>query len=175
MLLVRVDHYGHYKPSTTSTTQEQWVFKKIPTRSIDAETFLSAFRNAKSKRKKNFDLYGFKFRTTTHSHLLFAEQGCVCVRCGIEGIMFIIETEYKGKRPHATLYALDENGNVRLMTKDHIIPKSRGGINRRSNYQVMCQKCNNAKADKVEAEVSHVLVELMASSTTRHLRKLGLA
>ena len=130
---------------------------------IDAETFLSAFRHAKEKGKKNFDLYGFKFRTSTHSHLLFAEQGCACVRCGIEGVMFVIETEYKDKRPHATLYAIDENGNVRLMTKDHIIPKSKGGINRQSNYQVMCQKCNNEKADKVDVEIAQILVELLAA------------
>lgn len=137
--------------------------RKYQLGAIDAETFLSAFRHAKERGKKNFDLYGFKFRTSTHSHLLFAEQGRECVGCGIEGVMFIIETEFKDKRPHATLYAVDDNGDVRLMTKDHIIPKSKGGINRQSNYQVMCQKCNNEKADKVDAEIAQILMELMAS------------
>ena len=34
------------------------------------------------------------------------------------------------------------------MTKDHIIPKSKGGKNELSNYQTMCTYCNNEKADK---------------------------
>lgn len=40
---------------------------------------------------------------------------------------------------------IDENGKEVLMTKDHIIPKSKGGANDISNYQTMCKRCNEAK------------------------------
>lgn len=40
---------------------------------------------------------------------------------------------------------IDENGKEVLMTKDHVIPKSKGGANDISNYQTMCKRCNEAK------------------------------
>lgn len=35
------------------------------------------------------------------------------------------------------------------MTKDHIMPKSKGGADSLSNYQTMCLPCNEAKADRM--------------------------
>jgi len=46
---------------------------------------------------------------------------------------------------HLNLYGFDENGEEVLMTRDHIIPVSRGGKNHLSNYQVYCWKCNIGK------------------------------
>lgn len=48
------------------------------------------------------------------------------------------------------LYAVDDNGDEILMTKDHIIPRSKGGIDDISNYQTMCKLCNEAKGNKLE-------------------------
>lgn len=36
------------------------------------------------------------------------------------------------------------------MTKDHIIPQSKGGSDDISNYQTMCEPCNEAKGSKIE-------------------------
>ena len=50
---------------------------------------------------------------------------------------------------HFNLYAIGENGNWILMTKDHITPKSRGGRDHLSNLQTMCDQCNNRKGDTI--------------------------
>jgi 5-methylcytosine-specific restriction endonuclease McrA len=34
------------------------------------------------------------------------------------------------------------------LTADHIVPRSRGGLNVLSNYRVLCRRCNSSKQDK---------------------------
>ena len=51
---------------------------------------------------------------------------------------------------HLNLYAVDDNGDEILMTKDHIMPRSKCGIDDISNYQTMCKLCNEAKGNKLE-------------------------
>ena len=34
-----------------------------------------------------------------------------------------------------------------MLTRDHIYPKSKGGLDNIKNYQVLCVKCNQKKAD----------------------------
>lgn len=36
------------------------------------------------------------------------------------------------------------------LTKDHILPRSKSGIDDISNYQTMCKLCNEAKGNKLE-------------------------
>lgn len=82
---------------------------------------------------------------------VFDKKGISCVTCGIKGLYFAKEKfleNGKGKMWHFNLYALDENGEEVLMTKDHILAKSKGGKNALSNYQTMCYKCNQLKSDK---------------------------
>ena len=54
------------------------------------------------------------------------------------------------KTYHLNLYAVDDNGDEILMTKDRILPRSKGGIDDISNYQTMCKLCNEAKGNKLE-------------------------
>jgi 5-methylcytosine-specific restriction endonuclease McrA len=75
-----------------------------------------------------------------------------CVRCGIKGRYFALEQHRDAPRPHFNLYGIRRiNGRKVevLLTKDHIYPVSKGGSNRRENFQTMCAYCNNAKGDKV--------------------------
>ena len=35
-----------------------------------------------------------------------------------------------------------------MLTKDHIYPRSKGGLNDIRNYQVLCSTCNEKKSDE---------------------------
>ncbi len=53
---------------------------------------------------------------------------------------------------HFNLYGINENNEEILFTKDHIIPKSKGGGEHIDNFQTMCCKCNSKKGNKLEEE-----------------------
>ena len=67
-----------------------------------------------------------------------------CVICGLQGTIARLETHEIGVRPHFNFYG-DRNGELILMTKDHIIPRAAGGKDTVSNYQTMCSRCNGMK------------------------------
>lgn len=98
----------------------------------------------------NGTLHRIKVRMGSHRYQLFAEQGVVCRRCGLEGKFFALEKDKgtEGLRFHFNLYGFDKDRKEVMLTKDHIHPRSKGGKSRPENYQVLCQKCNQAKADK---------------------------
>ena len=79
----------------------------------------------------------------------FLTNGTKCCKCGIEGKYFVKEKHAADKRYHLNLYALNENGEEVLMTKDHIIPRSKGGKNELENYQTMCKICNELKGNQL--------------------------
>jgi 5-methylcytosine-specific restriction endonuclease McrA len=86
---------------------------------------------------------------------LFKHKGTKCVRCGLEGIFFALEKDKKNTqnihdRYHFNLYGFNEKGKEVMLTKDHIIPRSKGGSNDIGNYQTMCSKCNWDKGNKDE-------------------------
>lgn len=74
---------------------------------------------------------------------LFHRDGTECVTCGVKGTHFKLQRSKGSKRFHFNLFT-DEGV---LMTKDHIIPKSKGGLNTLDNYQVMCTHCNTKKGN----------------------------
>lgn len=43
--------------------------------------------------------------------------------------------------------------NARDLTKDHIVPLSRGGRNEAHNLVACCERCNQAKGDKLLREL----------------------
>jgi 5-methylcytosine-specific restriction endonuclease McrA len=65
-------------------------------------------------------------------------------------------------RPHFNLYCHkpEEGENMVLMTKDHIVPKSKGGKNHISNMQTMCCHCNSTKGNKSPEEYAKYLKEI---------------
>lgn len=78
-----------------------------------------------------------------------------CCECNITGAYFVKERHLdRHMRPvnssyHFNLYAINEQGQEVLMTKDHIIPKSKGGANHISNYTTMCTFCNGNKSNNI--------------------------
>lgn len=101
------------------------------------------------KRKSMVVIRGDIIKGNSQRYQTFFTKGLKCSCCGIEGKYFGKEKAFRDNHYHLNLYAVDENGEEVLMTKDHIIPQSKGGKNNISNYQTMCIKCNLAKGNKI--------------------------
>lgn len=87
----------------------------------------------------------------------------VCVRCKLEGFYFAKErTIYYDRKSdrfwpltthfHFNLYGHGKHGNEVMLTKDHILPRSRGGLDELHNLQTMCAPCNSRKKDRMPNE-----------------------
>ena len=110
-------------------------------------------KNEGKKCRVDFD--GDLMNMASGRYTLFAKKGCKCVCCGLEGTYFAKERPRPSARQeqkvyHFNLYGIDDEGKEVQITKDHIIPISKGGKNHIDNYQVMCYSCNMAKKDAVE-------------------------
>ena len=90
-----------------------------------------------------------KLKVNSDRLRLFKLKGAGCVTCDLVGSFFALES-HGDENPHLNLYAIGANGREVLMTKDHIRPKAKGGLNVMENYQPMCADCNGAKADKYD-------------------------
>ena len=99
----------------------------------------------KGKNQSNIEVDGFQVHPVSLRYMTFYQKGTKCACCGKEGAYFQLDPDKNGHnaefRRHFNLYAKDGT----LMTKDHIIPKSKGGRNHVSNMQTMCYPCNKAK------------------------------
>lgn len=101
--------------------------------------------------QRNYTANGQTYTVRMNSQRYFVfRDSASCVSCGIVGTKMILEQHPGDKTAHFNLYA-EENGELVLMTKDHIKAKSAGGEDRHSNYQTMCSICNNIKAHEVIA------------------------
>lgn len=97
-------------------------------------------------------------------------KNLTCVGCGIKGKFLALERclsdkggnegNKEGQGFHLNLYALDEMGREVLMTKDHIIPKSKGGPDVLENMQTMCTYCNFHKQDNIPDDIPEQLIKL---------------
>jgi len=85
----------------------------------------------------------YQVRMNSDRYFVF-QKSRKCMSCGIEGKKMMLDMNPGDCSPHFNLYA-EENGRLILMTKDHILAKSRGGQDKLENYQVCCSTCNNLK------------------------------
>lgn len=80
--------------------------------------------------------------------LTFKNKGTKCAFCGLEATHFVKERHSNEVPWHLNLYGVDEQGREVLFTKDHIIPKIKGGPDHLDNMQTACAPCNHAKGSK---------------------------
>lgn len=80
----------------------------------------------------------------------FLHSGTVCVCCGLEGSFFALERWNPDDEFVLNLYGKAKDGTEVMFTKDHIVPKSKGGPSNLSNYQSMCSVCNLDKGNRIE-------------------------
>lgn len=74
-----------------------------------------------------------------------------CCKCGLEGKHWYIEKDLRDPSDHFSLqfYGFDKNGVERMLTWDHIVPKSLGGNDSLNNGQIMCHPCNRDKSNDI--------------------------
>lgn len=114
------------------------------------EVFSKRLPSTMKKKESNVEFDGDLIYMNSQRYEVFATSGIKCVCCGIEGKFFAKEKGLESDtRYHFNLYAIDKDGQEVLMTKDHIVPKSKGGQNIISNYQTMCKPCNEHKGTKI--------------------------
>ena len=107
--------------------------------------------NTSNPKPKDYPLLdGDPIKPSSDRYKTFFNKGCTCVTCELKGSFFAKErVDGSNERYHLNLYGINEHGHEVLMTKDHIIPKSKGGKNSLINYQTMCTKCNEQKGNQV--------------------------
>lgn len=94
-------------------------------------------------------------------------QSPKCVSCDRVGSLWMLQAHRPKEPPHLNLYyvgepiqewkKLSQDGLV-MMTKDHIIPKSKGGPTTLKNLQTMCSICNGKKGNTLlhEAQINGI-------------------
>lgn len=125
--------------------------------------------------KVRIKLSGYMVKVSSQRLITF-KRSPSCVVCGITGDMLVLE--FGGSRlpkpgdknqgsPHLNFYAKWDDSDIKLlkgrksilMTKDHIVPRSKGGTDALDNYQTMCFRCNEFKGslDVNPEEIRHLM------------------
>ncbi len=74
-----------------------------------------------------------------------------CWTCGCEADRWILSGQIPYQPPVLKLYAVGVDQLV-LMTRDHIIPKSLGGMDAVENLRPACEVCNGRRGNEVSPE-----------------------
>lgn len=120
---------------------------------IDLDTGFEVLREPKGSRLvrgKSISLpSGAKLFEHLHGHGI----AMTCWSCGIEANCFIVNKGQNDRMgpPVLDLFAMRVDGPV-LMTRDHIIPKSYGGVNDVENLRIGCGPCNHGRGNELEAD-----------------------
>jgi len=100
--------------------------------------------------KETEDVLGVLVKKFSAKYSLFLKNR-KCCSCGLKATHFALEQiipAQQGDKFHINMYG-EKDGEEILFTKDHILPKSKGGENHIDNYQTMCCPCNLAKGNQI--------------------------
>lgn len=134
---------------------------------FDPDYILSLIGKGRTKQDFEVDGTRIKVKLTSDRYRLF-KKNRNCVSCGLQGTRMFLDANPCDSIPHFNLYG-EEDGRLILMTKDHILPKSKGGKDALNNYATMCCICNNLKGN---AEISPEQI-CMLREMNRNPGKLG--
>lgn len=97
--------------------------------------------------QREFIVNGYHVKVQSLRYRTF-QKSPVCTGCQAVGTLWALErmSTDPPHRAHFELYTI-KDGKELLMTKDHIIPKSRGGLDTLENLQTMCTICNQLKGN----------------------------
>ena len=102
---------------------------------------------------ESIEVDGYLVYKDSWRYRTFYQKGLKCACCNRVGSYFKLHTDSKNiERAHFNLFA--EDGT--MMTKDHIIPKSKGGPDCIENFQTMCEECNKEKKDTMPDLIPNV-------------------
>lgn len=114
--------------------------------------------NLSQSRKFSYLYKGVMYEISISDTAKTVARNPRCCFCGAEATKAFI-TEQQGK--FGVKFFTEKNGELILFTKDHKIPKSKGGRNSFNNYQTCCEICNRLKGDiSKDNEVSKCVIEM---------------
>ena len=108
------------------------------------------FEGRNRPQKKDWD--GVQVNMDSLRYATF-KRSIKCCWCGIEGRFFLLQARPEERQGigHFNLYALEKDNKTQvLMTKDHVVPRSKGGTDQAKNLVTMCCNCNFLKADRTD-------------------------
>lgn len=127
-----------------------------------------------SKPLGKINIEGYPICTDTDRYENLYVNGLVCKSCGLKASFAAIEKNSDSKNKfHINFYGTRAtDGKDLLLTKDHIYPRSLGGLDSINNYQTLCASCNGNKRNRTTMSVEEAIVN---NYTTKEIQETLLA
>lgn len=135
----------------------------------------AAIKDSKHSRNPRFTVSGQHLYLYNKNYKLFKRKGVTCVSCNRSANIVVVEGSGHKNFIDANFYHVPEDPTKKaiLMTKDHRVPRALGGKDMIPNYNVMCARCNNKKADKIDPTLSENEIKEYSYTPEEYKEKYG--
>lgn len=135
----------------------------------------AAIKDSKHSRNPRFTVSGQQLYLYNKNYKLFKRKGVTCVNCNRSANLVVVEGTGHKNFIDANFYHVPEDPTKKaiLMTKDHRVPRALGGKDMIPNYNVMCARCNNKKADKIDPTLSENEIKQYSYTPEEYKEKYG--